>query len=169
VLVSVTVPADRSLFESGQSLLLPRNLVNAVCKTPIKSDTDVEIVDAEKVTQANMPNGLAIEYARNGATYPNLSAVSKVPVADVSIMVSADQLRTVLKALTAAMPDAQQYTFKVKSGKNLLYIQTSDDVAQAVAVIAGAETIICEVPKPKPTVDNETGEELPGTTDGASA
>ena len=141
-----------------------KSFVNAVCKTPIKADTDVEIVDLDKLVQANLPSGLAIEYGRSSESYPSLALVSRLPREDATITMSADNLCTVLRALTAALPGATQYTFHVKSGLGLLHITASDGEAHALAVIASAETKICDIPEPAKSgdqaemIDPETGE-----------
>ena len=144
VMVEVSVPADRSLFASGQLAIIPRTLVNSVCKTPIKSDTDVEIVDLESTIQANLPNGLLLECGKVSAGYPSLSHMRKNS-ADAQITVSIDNLKTFVKAVSQAMPGATKVTFAIEHGEPRLYITADDGVANLFAVIASDENAVVDV------------------------
>ena len=144
VMVEVSVPADRSLFASGQLAIIPRTLVNSVCKTPIKSDTDVEIVDLESTVQANLPNGLLLECGKVSAEYPSFSHIRKNS-ADAQITVSIDNLKTFVKAVSQAMPGATKVTFAIEHGEPRLYITADDGVANLFAVIASDENAVVDV------------------------
>src|SRR5690554_3815401 len=144
VMVEVSVPADRSLFASGQLAIIPRTLVNSVCKTPIKSDTEVEVVDLESTVQANVTNAMVLASGKVSAEYRSSTDIRKNRE-DENIRVSIDNLKTFVKAVSQAMPGATKLTFAIEHGEPRLYITADDGVANLFAVIASDENAVVDV------------------------